>query len=232
MNIFQKLLQKFKADNRPNDNSVNILKSWYEERYEKILIQRNVILIIGIICLISTCIASIVVFRISISKKFDPFVVQIEDETGTAKIINPTSTEILSGNEALSRYFIKKYITARETYNPADFGIHNKQIIRLLSSYQIYIQYLGYIRNKNNDPVALYGDRNTTYLTVKSWSRIDNNRYILRFSITETTEQMRVFNKIAIAQVQYIPMELSEEERDTNPIGFQIVQYRVDDDNS
>ena len=42
----------------------------------------------------------------------------------------------------------------------------------------------------------------------------------------------KVFNKIAIVEFDYLPMELTDSDRDTNPIGFQVTGYRVDDDNS
>jgi type IV secretion system protein VirB8 len=55
---------------------------------------------------------------------------------------------------------------------------------------------------------------------------------MLRFSINETAGARKVFNKIAIVEFDYLPMELTDSDRDTNPIGFQITGYRVDDDNS
>ena len=44
------------------------------------------------------------------TKRFDPFVIQIDDTTGIAKVVNPLTSTVLSGNEALAQYFIKKYI--------------------------------------------------------------------------------------------------------------------------
>ena len=41
-----------------------------------------------------------------------------------------------------------------------------------------------------------------------------------------------VFHKIAIVEFQYIAMELSDKEKEVNPVGFQVTGYRVDDDNS
>lgn len=43
---------------------------------------------------------------------------------------------------------------------------------------------------------------------------------------------MRVFNKIAIVDIDYVAMELKDDERDINPVGFQVTGYRVDNDNS
>ena len=55
---------------------------------------------------------------------------------------------------------------------------------------------------------------------------------MLRFSVNETAGDKRVLNKLAVIDFDYVPMELTETERDINPIGFQVTGYRVDDDNS
>ena len=57
-------------------------------------------------------------------------------------------------------------------------------------------------------------------------------KYILRFSINETAQARRIYNKIAVVEFKYIPMELTEKDTDINPLGFQVTGYRVDDDSS
>ena len=166
------------------------------------------------------------------TKRFDPFVIQIDDTTGMAKIVNPINSQILNGNEALAQYFIKKYVVARETYNPVDFTTLAKKTVRLLSANSIYWEYRGYLRNEEVNPAIKYGQKNTTFLVVKSWSKLNDNKYILRFSINETAQARRIYNKIAVVEFKYIPMELTEKDKDINPLGFQVTGYRVDDDSS
>jgi type IV secretion system protein VirB8 len=219
------------AETQTRDEVIS-LRNWYEERYDKLIVQRNILLLLTLVSIVIVVVSIIAVTKIAISKEFDPFAIQIEEQTGSAKIVNPISTEILGGNEALARYFIKRYVTARETYNPVDFDTHARKVIRLLSSSGVFWNYFGYIKNKANDPALVYGVKNTTYLTVKSWSKLDKKKYVLRFAITETAGDTRTMSKIAIVDIDYVPMELSEEERDINPVGFQVTGYRVDDDNS
>jgi type IV secretion system protein VirB8 len=207
-------------------------KTWFEERYEMALIQRNLVFFVASVSIITVAVAVFAVTKISLSKEFDPFVIQIENSTGLAKVVNPITSEILGGNEALARYFIKRYVISREAYNPVDFETRARQIVRLLSTSQVYNNYMGYIKDKLNDPTILYGQKNTTYLTVKSWSKLDSKRYVFRFSITETVGDRKVLNKIAIIDYDYVPMSLSADDEDINPVGFQIKGYKVDDDNS
>lgn len=214
------------------DSNLKRVRNWYEERYESMVVQRNLLFAVLIILLFLSIVSVMVVAYVVNSKRFDPFVIQIDDVTGVAKVVSPLSQGYLSGNEELAKYFIKKYVSARETYNPVDFESNARNTVRLLSANAIYWNYRGYIRNEENNPSLKYGQKNTTYMQVKSWSRLAENKYILRFSLHETAQNRKVFHKIAVVEFKYLAMELNEQERDVNPIGFQVIGYRVDDDNS
>ncbi|MCC2646159.1 MAG: hypothetical protein K0R02_224 [Rickettsiaceae bacterium] len=223
-----------KIDVTAGQNAVKAVKNWYSERYDRVIVQRNIFFLLLLFCLSLVLISIFAISRISTSKSFEPFVIQIEENTGVAKIVNPASSEILSGNEALAQYFIKKYISARETYNPVDFGTYSRQVVRLLSSQAVFWQYLGFLRDEKNNFAVKYNDKNTTYLRVKSWSKLDNggNKYMVRFSIHETAGTRSIFNKIVVVEFKYSPMSLKDDDRDINPVGFQVIGYRVDDDKS
>jgi type IV secretion system protein VirB8 len=219
-------------DQHNNFNGVKSIKNWYENRSDNIIIQRNILLFLSFLLVILTILSILVVIFVVNSRTFDPFVIQVDNTTGVTTIVNPISSDILNGNDALAQYFIKKYVTARETYNPVDFDNLARKTISLLSSSQLYYSYIGYIRNKSNDPLIKYGQQNTTFLVVKSWSKVANDKYILRFSINETDGEKRTYDKIAVISFNYQPMELSDSDRDINPVGFQVIGYRVDNDNS
>ena len=84
---------------------VKQLRNWYEERYDNITVQRNLLFLLLLILLCLSIISIGVVAYVINTKRFDPFVIQIDDTTGIAKVVNPLSSSILSGNEALAQYF-------------------------------------------------------------------------------------------------------------------------------
>lgn len=233
-NIFQRKKDTIDQNANPesNNNSLTRVRNWYEERYDTIIVQRNILFVLLLLLIFLVALSVIAVTVIVNTKRFDPFVIQVDETTGMAKIVNPTSSEVLDGNEALARYLIKKYVIARETYNPVDFDTRARQVIRLCSTSSVYFSYLGYIKNKEVDPSVIYGQKNTTFLTVKSWSKLDKTKYMLRFSVTETDGSKKVFNKLAIVDFNYVALSLNDDELDINPVGFQVQGYRVDDDNS
>jgi type IV secretion system protein VirB8 len=235
----KELINKFKGSGVESSSSedsqtqpVKETKNWYEERFDNITVQRNLLFVLLLVLLCLSIVSIGVVAYVINTKRFDPFVIQIDDTTGMAKIVNPINSEILNGNEALAHYFIKKYVVARETYNPVDFTTLAKKTVRLLSANSIYWDYRGYLKNEEMNPAIKYGQKNTTFLVVKSWSKLSDNKYMLRFSTNETAQSRNTYNKIAVVEFQYIPMELTEKDKDINPLGFQVTGYRVDDDSS
>ena len=212
--------------------SIKQVRNWYEERFENITVQRNLLFVLLLILLCLSIVSVVVVAYVVNTKRFDPFVIQIDDTTGMAKVVNPINSSVLSGNDSLAQYFIKRYVISRETYNPVDFETEAMKTVRLLSSSSIYWSYRGYLKSNEVNQTIKYGQKNTTFLIVKSWSKLDAKKFMLRFSVNETAGNRMVFNKIAVVEFDYLPMELTDTDRDTNPIGFQVTGYRVDDDNS
>lgn len=231
------ILNIFRKNNGANGSGANNdlikkTKSWYEERYDSIIVQRNLLFVLLVILLVLSIASMMVITYVINAKRFDPFVIQIDDTTGVAKVVNPVNSTVLSGNQALAQYFIRRYVTARETYNPVDFETEALKTVRLLSSNSVYWSYRGYIKKDENNPLIKYGQKNTTYIQIKSWSKLADKKYIVRFAINETDGSRKTFNKIAVVEFDYVPMELSDAELDINPVGFQVTGYRVDDDNS
>lgn len=215
-----------------NTNPLKVTQNWYEERSDKLIVQRNLLMILLIMLTIFMVISTLVIAFVVKSKQFDPFVIQLDGTTGRASVVEPVSSTMLTADESLTRYFIKKYLIARETYNSVDFTTTARTTVRLLSTSGVYYGYLGYIRNKDFDPTLKYNDTNTTFLVVKSWSKIAADKYMIRFSINETSGNQIVYNKISVVSYAYVPMQLTDAEFDINPVGFQVNGYRVDDDNS
>ncbi|MGX6960250.1 MAG: virB8 family protein [Rickettsia endosymbiont of Pentastiridius leporinus] len=215
-----------------NANPLKVTQNWYEERSNKLIVQRNLLMILLIILTVFMVISTLVIAFVVKSKQFAPFVIQLDDNTGRASVVEPISSPMLTADESLTRFFIKKYLSARETYNPVDFTTTARTTVRLLSTSSVYYGYLGYIRNKDFDPTLKYKEDNSTFLIVKSWSKIAADKYMVRFSINEASGSQMVYNKIAVVSYAYVPMQLTDAELDINPVGFQVNGYRVDDDNS
>jgi type IV secretion system protein VirB8 len=232
------MLEKFKkyfakeATEDNNQTSDSVIKNWFENRYDSLIVQRNILFVFLLISVGVVILSIFAISYIATSKDFEPFVIQVQKDTGITTVVNPVSSQVLDGNDALARYFIKEYVSARETYNPVDFDTRSRTLIKLMSNPNIYSEYLGYISNDTNNPSVIYASNNTTYLKTKSWSKLSDGSFVYRFSVNETTGQKKIYSKIAIISFTYKAIELSEDQQDINPVGFTVTGYRVDDDNS
>ncbi len=228
LEIFKKLLGRTDLENHEN-NAVKSIRNWYEEKYDSTLVQRNILFVILSLSICMILVLTVVIYRVSTSKKIHPFIIALEEQTGATTIVTPATKELLSSQESLARYFIKKYVIARETYNPVNFE-YNKGIIKLFSTTTVNRNYLSYIAQ--NDPSLFYDKDITSYLSVRSWSKLGEKTYMLRFYISDTGSNPQKKYKIAVIDIDYVVEKLQEAELDINPVGFQVTGYRVDDDNS
>lgn len=65
-------------------NPLKITQNWYEERSDKLLVQRNLLIILIILLAIFMVISTLVIAFVVKSKQFDPFVIQLNSNTGRA----------------------------------------------------------------------------------------------------------------------------------------------------
>ncbi len=215
-----------------SEKNKKVASTWFNDKYENVLIQRNILAIFSFVCILLVMVSVLAVIYINSIKEIEPFVIEVNKKTGQNILLKQASESSLNQNESLAQFFLKQYISARETYNHVDFEGLAREKIRLFSSYDVYRQYLGYIRNMEISPVVKYSTSNSTYLIIKSWSKMSSSHYIVRFSINETTGAMAKFNRIAVIKFEYQQRQLTEKELEINPVGFTVTAYRVDSDES
>jgi type IV secretion system protein VirB8 len=233
--LFQKILSFSKTNKNDNENKdhdpITEIKNWYSERYEVLLVQRNILFLFVIIAIASIFAGVFIIGNIAESKKIEPFIVEIEDKTGITNIVNPLTKKELLADTSLNTYFLMKYVRARETYNEVDYEYNYKTILRLLSSSKVYNEFWSNLNNNPKNPITTYGAANSTSLKLRSIQFLEPGKVAqIRFTITESAGQKNTYYKIATINFEYQTLELTNDERQVNPLGFQITNYRADDE--
>ena len=155
------------ADENQAQNNTSNSKTWYEDRYQSLLIQRNLFFIIIVICIALIVISVVMVGVISNKREVQPMVIQVEDTTGITNIVNPDTNKEWTVNETMNKYFIYKYITARETYNVSTYEYNYNTVVRLMSSSQVYNDFATILSSPNTSPVVKYGANTSTTLAIR-----------------------------------------------------------------
>jgi type IV secretion system protein VirB8 len=218
---------------REDDSShlVTDVRNWYADRYEYALVQRNILLFLTVLCLILICVLALVTRHVNVSKTVDPFVIEVEEKTGMTNVVNPFSRNDLLTNEALNTYFIMKYLRARETYDFYTYQYNYSTVVRLMSSFSVYAAFRNFVNNDPKSPIKTFNTNISTALKVRSLQFLDNGTTAqVRFSIFRNNDNSSRSDKIATITFAYLQMEMTTEERYVNPLGFQVISYRVDDE--
>lgn len=198
------------------------VKSWYYDRYVMVIMQRNILLFLVIISLLAIAFSMIFVKYVTASKSLEPYVVEIEEKTGIATVVDTVSVKKYTDDKITKEYFINQFITAFKSYNPRTYN-SDRELVRLLSSSKsnVFSQY-----KSDTNPNKLGAN---SYFTTKIKSIIfisDNNAQIR--TLTEGTseaEKIKKHEMITIGFKFFPNMDLTYSERMVNPFGFQILEY-------
>jgi len=214
------------------DSSVSEARNWYSDRYESLLVQRNILFIISIVAIFASLFSAFVVMKVSLSKTVIPMLVEVEDKTGYTNIVNPRDRDIWTSDKALNEYFLLKYLNSRETYNSMTYYYNYYTIVRLLSANAVYRQFIQSIAGQAS-PITRYGSNMNTTLKIRSIQYLPiesgDQTVQIRFTIFENTGG-KYYNRIVNIAYNFVQMQLTFDERMVNPLGFQIKSYSVADD--
>ncbi len=217
------------------DDAVSTIKNWYSEKYEAAVIQRNWMMAILVLALIALTISSIALRYIGSTKVIEPFVIEIEKNTGVPTVVDPLTVKAYSADDAILRYFINKYVRAREEYYPSTYTYNYNVVVRVLSKEDVYY---GDYRPKYStsniaSPASTLSSNGYRTLTLKSIIFPTPKTAQVRFSLKSVVgngASVSTVDKIALVQFDFRNLKMNDEERLINPLGFMVTLYRSDDE--
>lgn len=207
-------------------------KNWYAERYQSVLVQRNLLFLISAICIIGVVISVFAVQAISLSKNIEPFVIEVQPKTGLVTLVDPATISELPAKDAVTKYFITQYVRSREGYAASTYEYNYKTITRLLSTPAIYSDFMRTVSVDNKDsPITLYQISTQVDVQFRSLIFLSATQAQVRFTKVANGQKPGQVNKVAIVGFDYVDVQLSPDDREVNPLGFQVNFYKVDDEN-
>ena len=161
-----------------------------------------------------------------------PTVVRVNDTTGQVDLLSTIRDHKTSYEEVVNKYFVQWYARFRESYskNLAEDYYYR---VGLMSSNQEQQRYFSEFNPKNpQSPLNVYGDYATVKTNVSGTSFIKPDVALVRFSkeVTRGSELPEITYWVATVTFRYSALPMKEKDRAINPLGFQVVEYRVDPD--
>lgn len=161
-------------------------------------------------------------------KSFEPYIVEVDRNTGYVEVKSGlTQALTLTHHQAVTQANIVRFIRAREAYDP--FAISdNFGLAALLSTDDAARDLQALYRAANPDnPTLLYGKDKAVTVSIKSVAFPNSSTSLVRFSTTETSDTDRVTRHfISIVRYRYTDIPVKNEWRFDNPLGFQVYEYR------
>jgi len=166
-------------------------------------------------------------------KQFEPYVVEVDKTTGYLEIARALKPGDLSQSEAVTAANLVRYIRARETYDVREIK-QNYDLAQLYST-AAASKDLTWLYTPSN-PQSLdkiYGRDVSISVKVKSVSLLNRNTASVRFSTTTRRDNTSTTdNWVAVVKFRYTSTPMKNEWRFDNPLGFQVTDYRRDQESA
>lgn len=218
---------------KDNKNALEQAKNWYADRYQFVVVQRNFLVLVTLLALAGLGATTYAVARITESKTFEPYVIEVEEKTGITTLVDRMSKQKYTADEEVIRYFIHKYVQAREGYDVRQYRFNYSEVVRVLSSRDIYSQFRNFISVENPRSPLNLGQRYTRNVFIKSITFLEPKKVQVRVLLRDTSlySDADIENHAVVTiDFDFLELELNAEERYINPIGFQVLSYSIEED--
>ncbi|WP_298966683.1 type IV secretion system protein [uncultured Roseibium sp.] len=164
-------------------------------------------------------------------KETRPYVVMVDKTTGEAEKIVEVRPTSLAEEEVVLQAELVSYISDRETYDVMDNATRIPEVLARSSgeaAHQLRSQWSG---EHANYPPDLYGESSRILVKIKSITKLDDDLARVRFTKLREDRNGESLSRDFVATVQF---EFLPEARRTlqtvwkNPLGFFVVNYRID----
>jgi len=162
-------------------------------------------------------------------KTYEPYMVVVDKSTGFVEVKRPMAEGPLTQDEAVTMFNVVRYIKARETYDPKALK-DNFELAQLLASGDAARELTELYSPANpNNPVKLFGTRTEVSVDIKSVTFPNKHTAFVRFATEEkSATDIVTRNWVALVRFRYTSAPMRNEWRFENPLGFQVLEYRRD----
>ena len=162
-------------------------------------------------------------------KTYEPYMVVVDKTTGFVEVKRPVAEGPLTQDEAVTTFNVVRYVKARETYDPKALK-DNFDLAQLLASGEAARELAEVYAPANpRNPIKLYGTGTDVSVSVKSVTFPNNRTALVRFSTDEKgPTSLTTRNWVSLVRFRYTAAPMRNEYRFDNPLGFQAVEYRRD----
>lgn len=206
-------------------------KNWFNDRNEFVQVQRNMSFFAVIVLTVTVAVFVLsATYYLQNNRTIEPFVIEIEQKTGVATVVDPQTLKAYSANESLIRHNVWEYVKNRHEYF---FLSYSRQFdyIRAHSTPQVYQIYRSLNGQGNpQSPIEQLGSGSYRTLELKTLVLVGTNLAEVRFREVTQGAFNGSADKFARVAYNFVNLDLNSSDRLLNPLGFNITEYQVTDE--
>lgn len=155
----------------------------------------------------------------------------VDRQTGYVQAIDPSKPRSLVADEALTNAYLAQYVVAREGFDRATI-VSDYEKVALWSTGRARTAYLASMPSTNpNSPLRRLPPGAIVQTTVKSVSPLNPGMALVRFDTMTVSQDGQGSGRqpwVAVIRFRYVDGAMRLEDRFRNPLGFQVTNYRRD----
>jgi type IV secretion system protein VirB8 len=212
---------------------------WERDIYRRLELSRNAWRVVAALLGLALVAGLGLLWQLVPLKSVEVVTLLVDKATGFVEVARPLEEGgPISEREAVTQANIVRYIRVRETYDPPALR-DNFELASLLSAGQASKDLSEEFSSSNPaNPIKLWGATGRTRVYVESVNFLTNGwmqnpgspaTAAVRFMTTRTTERESIIEHWAAnVRFRYTKTPMKNEWRFDNPLGFQIIEYRKD----
>jgi type IV secretion system protein VirB8 len=205
--------------------------SWNRDRLEAIRSSNRVAWWIAAVAAAIAMFEAIALVLLTPLKTVEPYTLMVDKTTGYVQALKPLDQAKIAPDAALTQSLLVQYVIAREGFDMATINANYRKVA-LLSGDTARSSYLQQMQVSNpTSPLLVYPHTTTIDVQVKSVSPIGSNAALVRFDtirIDGGGQPQPPSPWVAVVRYRYSNAPMSLEDRFVNPLGFQVISYRKD----
>ena len=212
-----------------------VAHSFEDEVFFQLRGQRNRWMGVAIVSLVLAVAAIGTLFALLPLKEVRPYLVMVDRTTGEAEKVVQVRAVDLAEREAVRQAELVRYVTDRETYDPADNATRIPEVLARSRDQARRTLVALWTAGAENYPPAIYEDRARVTVTIVSVALLteteDGGTAQVRFrkTLERVGENPVVRDFVATVGFAFEPrVERNLETVWRNPLGFTVTSYRVD----
>lgn len=227
-------MRKNKVEQKELDAYLDEAKSWETSKVQKAeRSKRNAWIVAGVSAAVAmSAVLAVSVIGLRMLKPVDPPVLRVDASTGRVDVLKPLANGKTNYKEAINKYFVQKYVRYREGYS-RQLAEYYYRAVGLMSGGLVQQQYFKWFNPKNpRSPLNVYGNTAQVEISIQGTSFIKPDVALVRYvrKVIRGTDAPQISHWAATVAFHYTKRPMTPRDREINPLGFVVTQYRDDPD--